>query len=361
MGTLSQEQLAEILFGIREFVDNPKNPHVLDRRQMPGLSMAMKWKKTVPFINNKITLKYKSEADELDMQIWSNLDELGFEEFRTGFDLTFEGVQLHMGLKFVHQELKDQGFIIVPNSPRSQNFASSMSRAEGLRLFDTLKEKMESALDRYDVIFDQKLLHNVSGNAAEPAAITDYISKTPTVGTFGGRSRSDAQMQNPVNLASTNASFERDINSLLRQCMLYNRGFKGAGVDVIRAASGWIDRYSNATRDIANGFRQQTGISKPGPVDIGISDTMWQFNGIPVVYDPTMDLMAQLTGDATWNRRAYGLNTKTWCLGVGQSEDKLITFPPDPGNQRVTRGSIDTRYTLYNFNPRSNFVHEFAA
>ena len=361
MGVLSQEQLAEILFGIREFVDNPKNPHVLDRRQMPGLSMSMKWKKTVPFINNQITIKYKSEVDELNTQIWNNLDELEFQEFRTGFDLVFSGVQLHMGLKFVHQELKDAGFTIMPNAPRSQNFASTISRVEGLRLFDTLKEKMESALDRYDIIFDQKLLHNVSGNASEPAAISDFISKTPTVGTFGGRARSDVQMQNPVDLASTNASFERDLQNLFRQAMLFNRGFKGAGVDVIRASSGWIDRFNDATRDVSLGYRLNSDITNAGGIDIGIPDTDWKFLRTPIVFDPTMDLMADLTGDATWDRRAYGLNTKTWVLGMGEREDKLITFPPDPGNQRVTRGSIDTRYTLYNINPRSNFVHEFAA
>lgn len=361
MGVLTQEQLADVLFGVREFVDNPKSPHVLDRRQMPGLSMAQKWKKTVPFINNKLTIKYKSEVDELDMQIWNGLDELGFQEFRTGFDLTFTGTQLHVGMKFPHQELKDSGFTIIPNAARNQNFASSMSRTEGLRLFDTLKEKMESAFDRYDIIVDQKLLHNVSGNAEEPTAFTDLISKTPTVGTFGGRDRSDAQMQNPVVLNSTNSSFERDMNGLFRQAMLYNRGFKGAGIDVIRASGGWIDRMNDATRDVSQGYRLNADIKSAGGIDIGIPDTDWKFNRTPVVYDPTMDLMAELTGDESWNRRAYGINTKTMVWGIGESEDKLVTFPDDPHNQRVTRGSIDTRYMLYCINPRSNFVHEFAA
>jgi len=359
MGVLTQQQLATILFGIREFVDNPKNPHTLDRRQMPGLAMAQKWKKVVPFINNKVTIKYKDEVD-LDMQIWNNMDELGFKEFQTGFDLTFEGTQLHIGMKFPHQELKDEGYTVLPNGVRNQNFASTLSRVEGLRMFDTLREKMEAAFDRYDVLFDQKLLNNISGNAPEPTAIMDLISKTPTIGTYGGRNRADPQMQNPVILNSTNASFERDMNRLMRASMLFNRGFKGAGPDVIRASGGWIDRYNDATRDVAGGHRSNMTVNKPGPVDIGIPDTDWKFNNAPIVYDPTMDLMAELTGDASWNRRAIGLNTKTWVLGMGESEDKLVTFPDDPHNQRVTRGSIDTRYMLYCINPRSNFIHEFA-
>lgn len=361
MATLTQEQLAEILFGIREYVDNPKNPYVLDRRQMPWHGMLSKMKKTVPFVNNKIVHKYKSEVDELDMQTWNNRDRLGFQEFRTGFDLVFTGTQLHMGMEFVHQELKDAGYTIIPNGPRSQNFAGKMSKVEALRIFDTLKEKMESAYDRWDVLIDQKFLHNVSGNSAEPTALTDLISKTPTVGTFGGRDRSDEQMQNPVDLASTSATFERDMNTLFRKVMLYNRGFKGAGVDVIMAAGGWIDRYSSALKDSSNNFTMNTNIKNPGPVDIGIPDTQWSFHGVPVVYNPTMDLMSQLTGDATWERRAYLLNSKTWTWGCGEKEDKLVTFPLDPHDQRITRGSIDGRYSLYCINPRSNAVHEFAS
>lgn len=361
MAILTQEQLAEILFGIREYVDNPNNPYVLDRRQMPWKAMLDKMKKVIPFINNKHTHKYKSEADDLDMQTWYNLDRLGFQQFRIGFDLTFTGTQLHMGLEFPHQELKDQGFTIVPNGPRSQNFAGKISKVEALRIFDTLKEKMESAYDRWDILIDQKFMHNISGNASEPTALTDLISKTPSIGLFGGRDRADVQMQNPVVLNSTASSFERDMNFLLRQCMLFNRGFKGAGVDVIQASGGWIDRYSAALKDSTNNFTMNTNIKNPGPVDIGIPDTQWAFGTIPVVYNPTMDLMQQLTGDASWGRRAYLINTKTFCLGYGEKEDKLVTFPLDPHDQRITRGSIDGRYSLFNINPRSNAIHEFAA
>ena len=71
--------------------------------------------------------------------------------------------------------------------------------------------------------------------------------------------------------------------------------------------------------------------------------------------------LATLTGDATWNRRAYGLNTNTFVFGHGEREDKEDTYPADPIDQRVTRMSIDGRYLLYPINVRSNWVHEFAS
>lgn len=357
---LTPEQLAETIFGVRDYLDNPKDPYILDRRQMPWHSMLQKMGKVVPFIRNQLTVKYKQEADELDMQIWYNKDRLRFQEWREGFDLIFNGTQVHMGLELWHQELKDAGFVIVPNGSRTKDFAGKMSKVEALRMFDTLKEKVESAYDRWDVLVDQKFLHNVSGNALEPVALTDYISKTPTVGTYGGRARTDPAMQNPAVLTSTAASFERDVNGLMRACSLYNRGFKGAGVNMIMASGGWIDRYSDAVKD-ASRFRFNADIKGPGPVDIGIPDTQWSFNNIPVVYNPTMDLMAQLTGDVTWNRRAYGINNKSWAWGHGEKEDKEVTVPLDPSDQRLTRMSIDGRYLLYGINPRTNFVHEFAA
>lgn len=358
---LSQEQLVETLGAVRDFVDNPKNPYVVDRYQLVWASMLGKMSKTVPFIRNQIAVLYKAEADELNMQIWYNKDRLRFQELREGYQLTFNGTQLHMGLEFWHQELKDAGYIIVPNQGRGRNFAKPMSKVDSLRLIDVLKEKIESAMDRWDVLMDQKFLHNVSGNANEPVALTDYISKTPTVGSLGGLDRSNPLVQNPVFLASTAASFERDINRLNRQAMLYNRGFKGSGVNVILASGGWIDRYSDAVRGASSYRREQQVTGFKGKVDIGIGDTQWSFDGTPVVFCPTMDLMATLTGDATWNRRAYGINTNGWVFGHGEREDKEDTYPADPADQRVTRMSIDGRYVLYPTNIRSNWVHEFAA
>lgn len=357
---LSQEQLAETLFGVHDLVENTK-PHVLDRRQMPWFGMLSKMKSEIPFIRNKIVSKYKLEADELDMQIWYGQDRLGFQEWREGFDLTDTGTQVHMGLKLEHQELKDQGYVIMPNGSRSGSIASRNSKAESLSLVDSLAEKLESARDRWDILMDQKLLHNVSGNPLEPIALSDFISKTPTVGTVSGRSRSNPEMQNIAVLNMTPATFERDMNRVKRQAMLYNRGFAGAGINVWQCGSGFIDRYSAALKDASNGFRMTTGIKGPGPVDIGIADTEWAICGVPLVFNPTMDLMAQLTGDQTWLRRAYGTNTKTWKFHHAPKEDKLMTVPLDPADQRVTRISYDGRYMLRCMNLRTNAVVEFAA
>lgn len=357
---LTTEQLAETLFGIRDYVDNPKKPYVVDRAQMPWKSMLDKMSSVVPFIRNNIFLKYKAAADELEMQTWYNKERLRFQELREGFDLVFTGTQLHMGLQFWHQELKDAGYVIVPNQGRSQNFAKGMSKVEALRLFDTLKEKVESAFDRWDVLIDRKFLHNVSGASTEPVALTDYISKTPTVGTLGGRDRSDPLVQNQVFTSSTAGTFERDMNRLMREAMRYNRGFKGAGINVIMAAGGWIDRYSDAVRG-ASSWRVNSEVTKQGPVDIGIPDTQWSFNNVKIVHNPTMDEMATLTGDATWNRRAYGLNSQVWTFGHGEREDKELSFPNDPSDQRYTLFSLDGRYALYPKNIRTNFVHEFNA
>lgn len=357
---LTQEQLAETLFGIRDYVDNPKNPHVLDRKQLVVKGILDKVSKEVPFIRNQIAVKYKSEADELEMQIWYNKDRLRFLEIREGFDLIHNGVQVHIGIEQWHQELKDAGFVVIPNGARSQNFAKGISKVEGLRLFDTLKEKMESAMDRWDILIDQKFLHNVTGNANEPVAISDIVSKTPTVGSYGGRSRANPEMQNGAFLTSTASTFERDMTRLMRAANLYNRGFKGLGTNVILAAGGWIDRYNDAVRG-ASSFNVNAPMNNQGKIDIGIPDTDFSFRKVPVVHCPTMDQMAIDTGDATWNRRAYGLNTKSLVFGHAPREDKELTIPLDPADQRVTRMSLDGRYILYTINPRAHFVHEWNA
>ena len=361
---LTPEQFADVLNKVRKFYDNPLNPIVPDRYQLVYLSWLEKTEVKKPFINNEITHLVKIVEDDIDMQIWSNKDRLQFQDLREGMEISFDGIQTHVGVEFWHQEYKDQGFYIKPNASRSENFASELSEASALRLYHAVKEKIETVYDRRMVKLEEKFLHNISGNPEEPAALTDIISKTPTVGSYGGKSRAAYTfLQNQSVLSTATAgkfpTFERDITKALRQANLYNRGFKGLGINTWMVSGGWLDRYVDVAKD-SSMLRYQAELPGIKAIDLGIPDTALSLHGIPVVYCPIMDMMASLTGDDSWNRRAYGLNNASFQWAFAPGEDKEVSFPLDPFDQRVTYMSIDDRCGMYATNPSANIVHEFS-
>jgi len=362
---LSPEDFAEVLGKVRAFYDNPMKPSVPDRYQLVYLSAIMKAKRSpMPFINNEVRHLVKVLEDQLDLQVWTYKDRLQFQDLREGMELAFDGVQLHAGVEFWHQPLKDQGLIITPNASRNANFARDISEASALRLYHAVKEKIESVYDQRMVRMEEKLLHNISADPNEPVALTDIVSKTPSVGTYGNKERAAytfLQNQYVLSTAATGAfpTLERDLTRGIRAANLYNRGFKGLGINVWLASGGWIDRYIDTAKDSST-FRYQAELSGIRAIDLGIPDTAISVHGVPVVHCPAMDLMASLTGDTSWLRRGYGLNTASMNLVFAPGEEKEVSFPADPFDQRVTYMSLDDRLAFYCTNPSANIVHEFS-
>ena len=95
-------------------------------------------------------------------------------------------------------------------------------------------------------------------------------------------------------------------------------------------------------------------------VDIGMPDSKIEWNGIPVLIDPTFRRLDAdgLGGGTDWEKRAYFLSSKNWELAHGK--DKDFSAPPDPSSQRLSRLSLDGRYVPVCIKPNSQFVSTIA-
>ena len=123
----------------------------------------------------------------------------------------------------------------------------------------------------------------------------------------------------------------------------------------------WIDAYVAYAK--ANNMLDR--LSAPTAVktlDIGIPDSAIQWNGIPVIHNPTFDDLDTLGygGGTPWAKRCYGLSSKTWKLIHPESKFKHFSAPMDPADQRFSRMSLDTRLTLLPTKISGNFLNSVA-
>ncbi len=360
MPAVSPEALQEIAYSIYDYVDNTGNPFIIDRKKTPFWSMLQTMAKDAPAVNGIITIKYKRDGG-LTIQHWEGRDRLEFEEMRIDFDLIFDFTQSHMGLEILHQELKDAGYSIVPNGPRGKSFATKISKANAFRLVNLLEEKIEEMMDGWMRELDVIYHRDGTADPLSPVGLDALMPLVNTSGTIGGKSRSNVLLQHHVILNSTvtaGGTLIADLTTLRRNANLNTRGFKGE-VDVMFAGSEWLDNYTEYCR--LNELRYNAKVDGVSKIDFGIPDTAIHFEGIPVIHDPTLDDLAVLENDTTWQRRCYGLNSKTWRFYHPPSENKQFSAPLDPSDQRISRLSLDGRHALALIKPNGNFLNTVAA
>ena len=359
MPAVSPEALQEIAYSIYDYVDNTGNPFIIDRKKTPFWSMLQAMGKDAPAVNGIITVKYKRDGG-LTIQHWEGKDRLAFEESRIDFDLVFDFTQSHMGVEVPHQELKDAGYTIVPNGPRGKSFATKISKANAFRLVNLLEEKIEDMMDGWDREQDVIWHRDGTQSTLAPAGLDAMLPLDNTSGLLGTKSRANALLQHHVILNSTvsaGGSLIPDLTTLRRNANLNSRGFKGE-VDVMFAGAAWIDAYVDYCRN--NGLTFENQASGTSKVDFGIPDTAICFEGIPIVHNPTFDALVDIEGDATWTKRCYGLNSKTWKFYSTPGENKQFSAPLDPFDQRLSHMSLDGHHALALIKPNANFVNTVA-
>jgi len=344
MAAYSPEAISEIFYSVNEYVDNVKNPHVIDRKNMPWWSTLTKMKKEGGTSRGVVTIKYKRDGG-LTLQFWEGRDILQFQEARIDFELTFPYAQVHLGEELVHQELEDAGYVVVPNAPRGGSLGTKNSKDENFRLVNLLEEKMEEMQDNWDREMDKTFLLDGSQDPLAPVGLDGLMPVDPTSGTLGGKFRTDPLIQHQVATGITTGvggNLDQTFNQLIRAANLNSRGFKGRINFMMTGAEG-LDRYISYAK--ANNFEYKAGIEGISKMDVGVADSAVHFQGTPIIHNPTMDDLAT-TDAADWGKRFYMLNSSTWSLFHAPKKWKHFSAPLDAADQRVSRYSLDFRGVL---------------
>lgn len=357
MATTTPEQLSRIAYSVYTAVLNKRDPIAIDRKARPWLAFMLKHSQVVPMSGGSAIVKLKHD-DGLDMQGWTRLDPLGFGEATIEIELKFDFFNIHRGLQFVHDDLFQLGYTVVPNGPRgSKTFARKMSEDDALRLVDYVEEVIETFMDGWDRQFDIMLHRDGTYDTKVLPGLDSIVPIANTAGTVGYQARTNPLVQHYVKTGMTTGAagnLRTELTKARRQANLNNAGSGQGQVDFIMAGSTAIDAYiSFAT---VNGWVVNTNATGTPKLDIGIPETGIEFEGLPIVYNPTMDLLDTIeTGLAQpWAKRMYLLNSKVWLLGHPEKLDKYLSSPTDPGDQRKTRFSMDGRYAFICKVPNAN-------
>ena len=361
--TFTPEALQGIIYAAYPAVLNKKAQIKADRKAMPFLAFLEKNEGNAAIAGvtaagiNGPTIKYQLTSD-LDIQGFERRDVLAFSEAPIEMDTVFPWSNVHMGQEFVHEDVEAAtGITIIPNQARSRKIGKVDSESAALILVDYWMAKLEAQDDKFDIALDFTLLADNSANPKLPQGLDAYMTVPAatglvTTGSLGTKTRaSSTVLQHYAEVGLTYGAagtLRAGLTRARRQANLNLRGMDmgQGGVDFIMAGAGAIDRYvSYAT---LNNIQVTTSLSdKKRMADIGLPDTGLSFEGIPIIHNPTFEALdAALAPASPWTRRMYLLNSKTWQMSYAPGKKKVMSFPQDPSDMRITRVSLDSKLVL---------------
>lgn len=361
--SLTPELLQKVNYAAYTGVWNRKKPIPLDRKEMPWLSYLNKRKKTSPQAGGEAIVKLQKNGG-LQIQFWDRRDVLGFQEPSIELEISYPFTNVHVGLEVVHEDLVKMGYFITPNGPRGKNFAKPMAEDEANRLVDYFETIVEDMMDTYDIKLDEAWLRDGSYDSTgkAPVGLDGLLPMDPTAGSIGGKSRSNVLLRHTVETGLTtvaSGTLRAGMTRARRNANLNGRGRAGM-VDFIMAGSSFIEGYVAFATANNIQFQAKFGQSQDR-VDIGMPESGYHFENIPIVWNPTFDVLdTRETASVPWSKRAYMLNSKTFVWAYQAGRDKLFSAPLDPADQRISKLSLDGRYALMCTVPNANAVVSIA-
>ena len=349
---MTPEFIQELAYAAHEEVINRNDPVIPDRQAYPWWSFCMNRRTERTFMGGTCRLKIQKDGG-LEVEHWEGRQVLTFQENRVDDEMEFTPRRSHIGVEFVHTELEDEGYIVEPNSPRSRNFASKISKADIDRVMDILEQRLEDMDDAWDSRHDRIFLLDGTQDPLAPIGLAGYMPEDNTSGTYGGQPRTNPLYRHHIALGLTTGAggtLERGMQGIIRDAEVNNRGTPSK-IDFIMAGWDFIDGYIAYARANDMPYERVGGMGPVKKLDIGVPDSAIHFNGIPIVHNPTFEYLDAngLTGGGSiaWSKKAFMLSSKTWKFGHQKNKLKKFSAPMDPSDQRITRLSLDGRFCLY--------------
>lgn len=371
--TLTGEAIQRVALSVYNGVYNPKAPIKIDRRKMPWLGFLNKHIDTAPLAGDGsgVVLKYKL-SDQGAFQFWERKDQLTFVEQDFLIDGRFPWSNIHDGVEFVHDDVEALGYTVLPNQARGKNFAKADPDSDPYRLINYVTEALEAMMDKYDVLEDQTFLTDNSADPKAPQGLDAYMPIATTAGmdtttyagqsfgsylagSVGGRPRAAyPDLAHWVWLGATTGAggtLRQAMTRSRREAEIRSRGRSSKGIGFMMCGTAFMDQYVKyATQNNTNYTTAVTVLQNGGSnmLDIGVPDTGIHFEGVPIIHNPTFELLDSLNPTATipWTKRCYMIDESSLCLAYAPGKRKYFSAPWDEPDVRVTRLSLDSKAVL---------------
>jgi len=351
---LTPQQLSSVVYGAHEYwVNRKKSPHRQDKSNRPFGKWITGKRKTRPFIGGRFHYNTQSEG-EGDLQEAYGRERLTFTEEFGGDEMVYDGVKVWNGLEILHDELRDLGHIV--KNASSWTRVPKLSDAVKEELVNILQEKFDRREDRINQLYDSYLHRNGTGTVSI-AGLDSLFPLVNTAGSIGGVSRlANPEYRHVVTGALTVASggtLRAGLDDALRQA---NQYAVTGQVDVAFCGSAFLNGVKAYVE--ANNLNINSNVGGIGMIDPSIPDSALKWNGISLVWDPTLDILGTQLGDASLAKRAYFLNSSTIELATDMWMD--FSRPNDEFDLMVSRFGWMSRMAMWTTQPNANMVARVA-
>lgn len=231
----------------------------------------------------------------------------------------------HIGITLTLTELHVDGISVVDSATSSET--SNHSERELTALCNILADKVEDMTESYDRGFNGLLWGDGTADPKALAGIGSFITDTPAVGTTGGLDRATfSWWRNRALLGIASSPTNGGVLLQAMQAELRQlRRYVDSPSILWLAGSDFIGAMELELR--ANGNYTMTGWSKGGTAtDGGIAAL--QFQGIDIMYDPTLDDLGKA-------KYAYLIDRNSIYLMYMTGEKKKKHAPARPAQQYV--------------------------
>jgi hypothetical protein len=358
MAVLSPKSVQRAVLAARNTVLNKFKLIPQDRSELVWLNILKKKAKSSASNGGVIEVQLKKNGG-LKLEHYVGSDRLNHQENDIALKLTYEFKYSHMGLRVVHQELEDSGFVVLPNQARSKKFAR-MNSGDADLLMNLLEERVEDMDRTWDEEFDLMLLMDGSQNPKAMPGLDALLPLDPTTGLIGGKDRSNPLLQHYVKTGLTTgagANIRVEMTRARRQAEINNGGGFGGKVDLLMVGGEFLDGYTTTSE--ANGLRYTRDAGKQKGVDLGIPDTAVDFEGLPMVFNPTfarLDALGYTDGTIAMEKRCYMLTMKSHEFLHLPGKLKYFSAPMDLPDRRETLMDLDARTAYALTKPNSNAI-----
>jgi len=364
MAALTALDLSKVIRSTYSRVEsrNPKKP---DRKRRPMLRWAESMMKDSTFESGEITYTVKKSFTDQG-QTWAGDDTIAATDPDFALNMGFGYCNFVTAITVKHDLLTRMGYSVEPNGKGSFQVRVK-SKDDAYKIIHYVEELVEGHQDNHDRRLDQ-LIHLPAVLSTDTNGVFGILTDSNTTGLVGGVDRAtESVVRHYVDLTiqvpAANSDFRTKMDLALRSTRQYmhDNGLPG-DIDVFFCGAGWMERAKKWGE--LNNYRIDRNVNDVlKRFDFGIPDNVLFYEGIPMVWDPTMDYMDTAIPAAApdYTLRAIGVSKANWKFKKQIGRYKTLSAPPDPSNQRISRMDIDSTYHVACDAPAGNLMLSFAS
>lgn len=305
--------------------------------ERPWLKKLIEAKKAAP-AGNQFYVEQIYISNDANYQNYFGAQQVTYNE-RDGIrQARYAYYNFHDGFGLDEDRLAANGITLTDDSE------AVVSEAEKFQLTNLLQTNYMQLKEGVHQGLHEELLRDGSYSANACPGLDALVSTTPNTGTVGGLDASTQtywRNNTALNIASTAGLLTETMETTWRACTR----FGGSAPNFIMASGAFIDAYR---KDAKSEVDRQINVAQRGGTGLDSSVSGVFFKGIPIVWNPELDVLDAKYGTPTvpWAKRAYFLNLNHITLRPVTGHWMVNRTPPRVYDRYVHYRALTSKYRL---------------